>query len=114
MPPGPFTVTATVPVPGGEVAVHEFEVQLTLVAGGSPKSTPVAPAKPDPVMVTTVPPVLGPELGLTEETEGGATVPVIVPPGCIAALIEGVVDPTVTDTGFAEAYEVSLSYHWVP
>jgi hypothetical protein len=35
-------------------------------------------------------------------------VPVIVPPGCIAALIEGVVDPTVTDTGSDEVAQVSL------
>jgi hypothetical protein len=38
--------------------------------------------------------------------------PGAVPPGCIAALIEGVVDPTVTDTRFAEPDEVSLLYHW--
>ena len=41
------------------------------------------------------------------------TVPVIVPPCAIAASIDAVVPPAVTDTGFAEAYEDSLSYHWV-
>ncbi len=61
------------PVPGGEVAVQEVELQLTLVAGGSPKSTSVAPVKPAPVMVTTVPPLEGPLFGLTEETEGDGT-----------------------------------------
>ena len=55
------------------MAVQVVELQLTLVAGGSPKSTSVAPAKPEPLMVTTVPPVLGPVFGLIEETDGAGS-----------------------------------------
>ena len=38
-----------------------------------PKSTAVAVVKPVPVMVTEVPPAVGPELGATETTVGPAT-----------------------------------------
>ena len=38
-----------------------------------PKLTAVAPLKLVPVMVTTVPPVVGPLLGLTPVTLGGVT-----------------------------------------
>ena len=38
-----------------------------------PKLTAVAPLKSVPVMVTTVPPVVGPLLGLTPVTLGGVT-----------------------------------------
>ena len=36
----------------------------------APKLTAVAPVKPVPVTVTDVPPVLGPEVGLTPVTVG--------------------------------------------
>jgi hypothetical protein len=36
---------------------------LKLVAGTEPKTTSVAPVNPVPVMVTVVPPLVGPELG---------------------------------------------------
>ena len=39
-----------------------------------PKLTALAPVKSVPVMVTAVPPVVGPELGLTPVTVGGADV----------------------------------------
>ena len=39
-----------------------------------PKLTAVAPLKLVPVMVTTVPPVVGPLLGLTAVTVGGGDV----------------------------------------
>ena len=61
VPPGLVTVTSTMPVPAGLMAV--IEVLLTtkkVVAGLVPKSTAVAPVKPVPVIVTIVPPVFGP------------------------------------------------------
>jgi hypothetical protein len=52
VPPGPVTVTSTVPLPLGEVAVQVVAVlQLTPVAAVDPKLTPVAPVKLVPVIV---------------------------------------------------------------
>ena len=72
-----FTVTITSTVPTaclGEVTVHFVDdSQLTLVATVAPNLTIVSPApvaKPLPVMVTVVPPVLDPALGLTSVTVG--------------------------------------------
>jgi len=69
--PRAVTVTSTVPVPAGLTAV--IEVLLTTVklsAGVGPKSTAVAPVNSRPVIVTKVPPVAGPEVGLMLETRG--------------------------------------------
>src|SRR5580693_4381358 len=67
--PPPFeTVTSTTPdAPAGEVAVMEPGLfTVNAVAGfPDPKSTVVAPVKLVPVMATEVPPVLGPDDGLT-------------------------------------------------
>ena len=63
VPPGVVTVTSTVPVPAGEVA--EIEVALlttTPVAALAPKCTAVAPVNPVPVIVTLVPPAVGPDV----------------------------------------------------
>ena len=73
MPAGVVTVTSTVPVPAGEVAViggraHDGERGRGVV----PKSTAVAPVKAVPVMVTVVPPAAGPEVGLSPVTVGAA------------------------------------------
>jgi hypothetical protein len=77
VPPGVRTVTWTVPAPGGEMAVREVsERTVNDVAGAVPKSTTVAPFNPVPLTVTLVPPVLGPEDGVTALTVGfkkGAT-----------------------------------------
>jgi hypothetical protein len=66
-------VTSTAPaVPAGLVAVQLVtELQVTAVPAVVPKLT-VVPlvAKPVPVMVTTVPPARGPELGLMLVTVG--------------------------------------------
>ncbi len=46
---------------------------LTVYVGGRvvrPEVTAVAPVNPVPVIVTVVPPVLGPEVGLTPVTVG--------------------------------------------
>ena len=62
---------STVPVPGGEVAVIEVaEMTVTLVALVAPNFTAVAPDNEVPVMVTDVPPVVGPAFGATDVTAG--------------------------------------------
>ena len=63
VPSGVVTVTSTVPVPGGAVAVIEVAESAAMVAGVEPKSTAVAPDRSVPVMVTLVPPAGGPVAG---------------------------------------------------
>ena len=74
VPPGVVTVTSTVPEPAGEVAVQEVvEEQDTPVAALEPKSTvvpAVAVRKLVPVIVTEVPPVVGPADGEMPVTVG--------------------------------------------
>ena len=50
-----------------------FESTVNEAAGVTPKSTAVAPLKSVPVMITNVPPAVGPEVGETELTVGAAT-----------------------------------------
>jgi hypothetical protein len=71
----PFeTVTSTVPVPAGDVAVIvDPFVTETFVAAVPPNETVSPEAKFVPVTVTFVPPAVVPEAGLTAETVGGAT-----------------------------------------
>ena len=65
------TCTSTVPVPAGAVAVIVVALStVNVVAAAGPKFTAVAPAKFVPVTVTVVPPVSGPEAGLTPVTVG--------------------------------------------
>ena len=72
VPPDVVTVMSTVPrEPAGEMAVIVVELLTVKVAAVVPKLTALAPAKPVPVMVTVVAPVLGPEVGLTDLTLGG-------------------------------------------
>ena len=53
--PGPVTVTSTVDVPGGAVAISAYgERIVTLNAGDVPKLTEVAPLNPLPDSVTFV------------------------------------------------------------
>ncbi len=58
----------------GEVVAQVVSlVQDSVVAGlPGPKVRAVAPARPVPWTVTAVPPAVGPLLGLTEVTVGGA------------------------------------------
>jgi len=71
VPPGVVTVTSTVPLPAGDVAVISVaETTVTFVAPVVPKSTVVAPIRLVPVMVTGVPPTAGPEAGVTDVTVG--------------------------------------------
>ena len=75
VPPAVVTVTSTVPaVPAGLVAVICVAVSLTIVAGVVPNSTAVAPVRFVPVIVTVVPPAVGPDVGLTPVTVGAADV----------------------------------------
>jgi hypothetical protein len=69
-PTGVLTVTSTVPVPGGEVAVMVVELRTVNVAALAPKSTALAPVKPVPVIVTAVPPPAVSMFGLTPVTMG--------------------------------------------
>jgi hypothetical protein len=65
VPPAVVTVTCTVPLPAGEVAVIWVSESTAGVTEVLPKWTVVAPSsKPVPVIVTEVPPVVGPEFGL--------------------------------------------------
>jgi hypothetical protein len=62
VPPGVVTITLTTPAEWkGVVAVIDVSLTtVTLVAAVPPRVTPVAPVKPDPVIVTLVPPAIGP------------------------------------------------------
>ena len=73
-PPVLATVTSTVPDPAGATAVIDVaELTVTLVAAVDPNFTVLPEANPVPVMVTDVPPAVGPLLGLIAVTVGGAT-----------------------------------------
>jgi hypothetical protein len=75
VPPGVVTVTLTRPAAwAGDIAVIcVAESTVKDAAAVAPKATAVAPVRSVPVMVTEVPPAVGPELGTTEVTVGGAT-----------------------------------------
>ena len=66
-----MTVTSTVPVPAGEVAVIEVaELTVKAVAFVAPNFTAVAPVKLVPMTVTDVPPASGPPVGEIDVTVG--------------------------------------------
>ncbi len=73
VPAGVVTVTLTAPVAPADGLVTVISVALSeaIAADALPKWTAVAPARPVPLMVTVVPPVSGPLLGLTPLTAGG-------------------------------------------
>ena len=72
VPPAVVTLTSTVPLPEGDVAViWVAELTVKPVAAVAPKVTAVAPEKLVPVMITLVPPVVGPDVGEIEVTVGG-------------------------------------------
>jgi len=75
VPPAVVTVTSTVPIPAGEVAVIWVALLTAKEAAALlPNLTAVAPEKLVPVMVTLVPPGVGPVFGLTLVTVGAATI----------------------------------------
>jgi hypothetical protein len=108
VPPDVVTVTTTVSVPGGEVAVSDVELKtFTAVAATVPKSTVASLAKPVPVTVTTVPPVTAPLSGLMPVTVGSAKAYVNWSPAELVELPAPVV--TVTFTVPVPAGEVAVS-----
>jgi hypothetical protein len=71
VPSGVVTVTSTAPEPGGAVAVISvLPTKVKLPAAAVPKSTAVTPLKFSPVIVTCVPPDVGPLSGVTALTSG--------------------------------------------
>ena len=71
VPPGVVTITSTVPLLAGLIAVIWVSLStVKLVAAVEPNETLVAPVKPLPVMVTLVPPFVDPLVGLTPVTVG--------------------------------------------
>lgn len=80
--PSERTVTSTVPVPGGAVAVHDVAVpQAYPVANCPPKWTTELETKPLPVIVTRVPPFGEPSEGLIPVTVGPVCAPASGVPG---------------------------------
>src|SRR5205823_1380537 len=74
VPPAVVTVTSSVPVPAGDVAVILVALLMVKeVALLLPNLTAVAPVKLVPLMVTEVPPAAGPLVGEIEVTVGTAT-----------------------------------------
>ena len=94
VPPLVVTVTSTFPLcAAGETAVIDTAVStVNDVADADPNLTPVAPLRFVPVMVTVVPPLAGPELGLTPETAGGGGLVAKVKMSCVEV---GLVPPGV-------------------
>ena len=69
--PALVTVTSTVFVPAGAVAViWVAELTVKEVAFVTPNLTADAPVNPAPVITTVVPPVCGPEVGAIDATLG--------------------------------------------
>ncbi len=74
VPPVVVTLTSTVLVPAGEVAVIEVaELTVKVAAAVAPNATAVAPVRLVPVIVTLVPPAAGPDVGEIELTAGPGT-----------------------------------------
>ena len=67
------TVTAPAGPPGVTAVIWVALSTVKLVAAVPPKLTAVAPLKPEPVIVTDVPPAAGPVFGATVVITGGAT-----------------------------------------
>ena len=75
VPPGVVTVTSTVPADcaGSSAVMLVAPLTVKLVAVVEPKVTAVAPVRLVPVIVTLLPPAVGPEVGFTLVTVGAAT-----------------------------------------
>ena len=86
------TVTALAPAAlAGEVAVTLLsEMTVKEVAGVGPKWTASVSIKPPPMMFTSVPPVVGPEVGVIEEITGAGwnwkLSELSVPPGVVIVI----------------------------
>ena len=74
VPPGVVTVMSTAPaVSAGAIAVMLVAVSAVIAAVAVPNLTAVEPVRLVPVIVTLVPPAVGPAVGLTPVTVGAAT-----------------------------------------
>jgi hypothetical protein len=75
VPPTVVIETVIVPgVPGGVLAVIDMgDVTVTVVAELPPIVTVLDPVKPEPTIVTVVPPLVGPAAGVTRVIDGAAT-----------------------------------------
>src|SRR5438093_929159 len=75
VPPTVVTVTSTPPAAcAGDTAVIELSVStVKLAAFIAPNFTEVAPVKCEPLIVTDVPPALGPAVGFSDVTTGAST-----------------------------------------
>ena len=75
--PAAVTVTSTVALPGGEegTVIMLDETTMNDEAAVAPNLTDEAPVKPDPVMVTGVPPAVPPLVGRTCATTGTVSLP---------------------------------------
>jgi hypothetical protein len=94
VPLGVVTVTSTVPVPAGDFAVIDVAVLYVIDPDVLPNFTAVAPVKPDPVIVTDVPPAIGPEDGEMPVTVGPAAVYVNLSADVFTEVPTGVVTVT--------------------
>ena len=74
-PPAVVKITSTAPaVLGGVTTVIEVELALTIeMPAVPPKVTPVVALRLEPVIVTVVPPAIGPDAGETLDINGAAT-----------------------------------------
>ncbi len=81
---GFVTMTSAGPaVPGGVVAMIDVDVTVPTVAAAPPNVTVAPLAKSVPLIVTLVPPAVGPLVGNTDETVGGGTY--VKPPTSVSA-----------------------------
>jgi hypothetical protein len=72
-PPCAWTITSTTPAPAGEVAVIEVSPVTENAAGLDPNVTPMIGENSEkftPVMITLVPPMAGPVVGVIAVTTG--------------------------------------------
>ena len=73
MPPKVVTLTSTTPgvtVAGDTAVIEVVELTVTLVADTPPNVTVAPLMKLVPVMITDVPPAVGPDVGLIDVTAG--------------------------------------------
>jgi hypothetical protein len=85
VPPGATMLMAALPLPAGDLAVIVVAPPtVNEAAGVVPNSTAVAPVNAVPVMVTLVPPAIGPALGETAAIDG--TAPTVPESLCVAVI----------------------------
>ena len=82
------TLTSTMPVPAGELAVIRLpEMTVKLVAFAEPNLTTVAPVKRAPRISTDVPPANGPSAGVTLEMLGSGAASALAGASAASAIV---------------------------